>query len=178
MEFLIGTSLDEQNHFLLDWEQTVADTRIHGTTRRQVGTHFLSAERPSLQPLPLERFPCFQEARRIVHRDGHVEVERSFYSVPPEYLARSVWVRWDGRLVRIFNDRLEQIALHVKHERGRFSTQSPHIREAKISGVERGAVWLLGQVSRLGPCSLHWAEAMLQARGVEGVRVLQGLRMQ
>jgi len=168
-------SLDEQNHFLLDWEQTVADTRIHGTTRRQVGTHFLSAERPALQPLPLERFPCFQEARRIVHRDGHVEVERAFYSVPPEYLARSVWVRWDGRLVRIFNDRLEQIALHVKHEPGRFSTQSPHIREAKISGVERGAVWLLGQVRRLGPCSLRWAEAMLQARGVEGVRVLQGL---
>ena len=35
--------------------------------------------------------------------------------------------------------------------------------------------WLLGQVRRLGPCSLRWAEAMLQARGVEGVRVLQGL---
>jgi transposase len=168
-------SLDEQNHFLLDWEQTVADTRIHGTTRRQVGTHFLSAERPALQPLPLERFPCFQEARRIVHRDGHVEVERAFYSVPPEYLARTVWVRWDGRLVRIFNDRLEQIALHVKHGPGRFSTQSPHISAAKISGVERGAVWLLGQVRRLGPSSLRWAEAMLQVRGVEGVRVLQGL---
>jgi transposase len=168
-------TLDEQNHFLLDWEQTVADTRIHGTTRRQVGTHFLTAERPALQPLPLERFPCFQEARRTVHRDGHVEVERAYYSVPPEYLARSVWVRWDGRLVRVFNDRLEQIAMHVKHEPGRFSTQSPHISEAKVTGVERGAVWLLGQVRRLGPCSLRWAGAMLQARGVEGVRVLQGL---
>src|SRR5262249_28628536 len=43
------------------------------------------------------------------------------------------------------------------------------------SGVERGAAWLLGQVSRLGPWSLRWAEAMLRARGVEGVRVLQGL---
>ena len=27
-------SLEEQNRFLLDWELTVADTRIHGTTRR------------------------------------------------------------------------------------------------------------------------------------------------
>lgn len=167
--------LEAQNQFLLDWERTVADTRIHGTTRRQVGTHFTTVERPALQRLPLERFPTFQEARRIVHRDGHVEVERAFYSVPPEYLARSVWVRWDGRLVRVFNDRLEQIALHVRHEPGRFSTQSQHICGVKISGVERGAVWLLGQVRRLGPCSLRWAEAMLQARGVEGVRVLQGL---
>src|SRR5262249_26233230 len=45
----------------------------------------------------------------------------------------------------------------------------------KISGVERGATWLLGQVRRLGPHSLRWAESMLTARGVEGVRVLQGL---
>ena len=75
----------------------------------------------------LERFPCFHEARRIVHRDGHVEVDRAYYSVPPEYLARRVWVRWDARLVRIFNDRLEQIAVHVKHEPGRFSTQPQHI---------------------------------------------------
>jgi transposase len=167
--------LAEQNQFLLDWERTVADTRVHGTTRRQVGSHFLSAERPALQRLPLERFPCFQEARRVVHRDGHVEVERAYYSVPPEYLARRVWARWDSRLVRIFNDRLEQIAVHVKHEPGRFSTQSQHIAGPKISGVERGAAWLLGQVRRLGPHSLRWAEAMIGARGVEGVRVLQGL---
>ncbi len=169
------TSLDEQNRFLLDWEQTVADTRVHGTTRRQVGQHFADVERAALQPLPLERFACFQEARRTVHRDGHVEVERAYYSAPPEYLARRVWVRWDGRLVRLFNDHLEQIAVHVKHEPGRFSTQSQHIAAEKISGVERGAAWLLGQVRRLGPHSLRWAEAMLQARGVEGVRVLQGL---
>jgi transposase len=168
-------SLDEQNRFLLDWERTVADTRIHGTTRRQVGAHFTGVERPALQPLPAERFPCFQEARRTVHRDGHVEVERAYYSVPPEYLARRVWARWDGRLVRIFSDRLEQIAVHVRHEPGRFSTQSQHICGPKISGVERGAAWLLGQVRRLGPHSLRWAEAMITARGVEGVRVLQGL---
>jgi transposase len=168
-------SLEEENRFLLAWEGNVADTRLHGTTRRQVGSHFLAVERPALQPLPLERFPCFQEAQRVVHRDGHVEVDKAYYSVPPEYLARRVWVRWDARLVRIFNDRLEPIAVHVKHEPGRFSTQSQHIAGPKISGVERGAAWLLGQVRRLGPCSLRWAEAMIQARGVEGVRVLQGL---
>jgi transposase len=168
-------SLDEQNHFLLDWEQTVADTRVHGTTRRHVGQHFSAVERAALQPLPLERFACFQEAQRSVNRDGHIEVEHAYYSAPPEYLARRVWVRWDGRLVRLFNDRMEQIAVHVKHAPGRFSTQKQHIAAEKISGVERGAVWLLGQVRRLGPHSLRWAEAMLQARGVEGVRVLQGL---
>jgi hypothetical protein len=157
-----------------DTEKSVADTRIHGTTRQQVGARF-AAERAALQPLPLERFPCFQEARRVVHRDGHIEIGRAYYSVPPEYLSRRVWARWDGRLVRVFNDKWEQIAVHARHEPGRFSTATQHITSRKVSGVERGAAWLLGQVRRLGPHSLRWAEAMIVARGVEGVRVLQGL---
>ena len=71
------TRLEEQNAFLLDWELTVADTRIHGTTRRQVGKHFTDVERAALLPLPLTPFPSFHEGRRTVHRDGHVEVKRA-----------------------------------------------------------------------------------------------------
>ena len=158
-------SLEEQNRFLRDWEQTVADTRVHGTTRRQVGKHFAEVERAALLPLPLEPFPSFREARRTVHRDGHVEVEHAYYSVPPEYLGRRVWVRWDARLVRIFNDRMEQIAVHVRQEPGRFSTQPAHIAAEKISGVERGAAWQLARVRRLGPHSARWAEARGRRRG-------------
>ena len=170
------TSLQEENLFLLDWELAVADTRIHGTTRRQVGRHFADVERGALVPLPLEPFPSYHEDRRMVHRDGHIEVERAYYPVPPEYLARRVWVRWDGRLVRIFNERMQPIAVHIKQEPGRFSTPNQYIASEKISAVERGAAWLLEKVtSRLGPHSTAWAEAMIKARGVEGVRVLQGL---
>jgi transposase len=168
-------SLEEQNRFLRDWELTVADTRVHGTTRRHVGKHFEESERAALLPLPADPFPSFREARRAVHRDGHVEVERAYYSVPPEYLARRVWVRWDARMVRVFNDRMEPVAVHVRHEPGRFSTLPVHIAPEKISGVERGAAWHLARARRLGPQSARWAEAVIETRGVEGVRVLIGL---
>ena len=131
-------SLDEQNRQLAEWESTVADTRIHGTTRQHVGQVFAASERQALLPLPIEGFQFFHEAQRIVNRDGHVEVAKAYYSVPPEYLGRTVWVRWDARLVRVFNQRMEQIAMHVRHERGRFSTQGEHIAPEKISGIERG----------------------------------------
>jgi transposase len=121
------TSLQQQNDHLAHWEAGVADTRIHGTTRRHVGRVFVESERPALCPLPRERFPCFQEAPRKVNRDGHVEVAKAYYSVPPEYLGRSVWARWDARLVRIFNQRFQQIAVHVRHEQGRFSTHAQHL---------------------------------------------------
>jgi transposase len=168
-------SLEEENRHLLDWERTVADQRIHGTIRQQVGRLFAEVERPALRPLPVERFPFFHEAQRRVHRDGHVEVAKAYYSVPPEYLARTVWARWDARTVRVFNTRWEQIAVHVRREPGRFSTHGEHLAAEKISGVERGATWLLNKVRCLGPESSRWAVSVIETRGIEGVRVLQGL---
>jgi transposase len=172
----VFSSIGEENSFLLEWELTVADTRIHGTTRRQVGKHFADVERRALLPLPPDAFPSFHEGRRTVHPDGHVEVKRSYYAVPSEYLGRVLWVRWDARLVRIFNERMKQIAVHVKQEPGGFSSPSEYIAAEKISDVERGAAWLLRKVAgRLGPQSAAWGEAMVKARGVEGTRVLLGL---
>lgn len=167
-------SVAEQNTFLLDWETTVADTRVHGTTRRHVGQAF-AEERPALLPLPAERFPFFHEGERHVHRDGHVEVARAYYSVPPEYLNRTVWARWDGKLVRIFNDRFEQIAMHAQREPGKFGTQEKHIAPEKIWSAERGVASLLNELRRVGPETLRWAEAALATRKIEGVRVVQGL---
>jgi hypothetical protein len=169
------TSLEQENQHLLDWETSVAETRIHGTIRKQVGKLFYEVERGALQRLPPERFPLFHEGKRIVHRDGHVEVAKAYYSVPPEYLGHTLWARWDLRLVRIFNNRMEQIALHVRQEPGRFSTHDQHIAAEKRSSVERGAVWLLGRARLLSENTARWAEAMITARGIEGVRVLQGL---
>jgi transposase len=168
-------SLEEANRHLANWEATVADTRIHGTTRRQVGKVFAEVERAALLPLPLERFALFHEAQRKVNRDGHVEVAKAYYSVPPEYLGRTVWARWDARLVRVFNQRFESIAVHVRHEPGRYSTHAGHIAREKISGLERGVEYLLGKLSPMGPHTQQWAEAMLVARGIQGTRVLLGL---
>ena len=168
------TSVPGVNSFLRHWETTVADTRIHGTTKKQVRAVFEEIERPALRPLPPEPFPLFQEVRRTVHRDGHVEVARSYYSVPPEYLGRQVWVRYDSRLVRIYNDRFEQIAAHARTAPGRFRTDRRHIADAKISAVERGAEYLLQKASRIGPEAEQWAKAMMAERGIEGIRVLQG----
>jgi transposase len=168
-------SLNQQNRHLGEWEAHIADTRIHGTTRRQVGKVFAEVEQAALLALPAGRFPNFCEAQRIVHRDGHVEVAKAYYSVPPEYVGHRVWVRWDGRLVRVFTKRMELIAVHAQHEPGQFSTQWQHIPSRKISWVERGTACLLARASLLGPNVEHWARAMLQARGIQGVRVLLGL---
>lgn len=168
-------SLAEQNQFLAEWEATIADTRIHGTTRKQVGKVFLEVEKPALGPLPPGRFPCFSEAQRIVNRDGHVEVAKAYYSAPPEFLGRTVWARWDGRTVRLFDQNLRQIAIHVQREPGRFATDSKHIVPEKRSGIERGAAWWLNKAGNIGIHAGQWAQSILAERGIHGIRVLMGL---
>jgi hypothetical protein len=168
-------SLGAQNVHLAHWEETVADTRIHGTTRQQVRTHFLTLEKPQLLPLPASLFPVFSEAPRKVHRDGYVEVGKAYYSVPPEYVRRGVWARWDVKIVRLFNDRMEPIAVHVRQEPGRFKTDPAHIHAHKRTLIERGAEWILDRCRLLGQGAGTWAETLYQQRGAESLRVLQGL---
>jgi transposase len=168
-------SMAEQNRHLLQWETQVADRRIHGTTRRQVGAVFEQVEKAALLPLPPGRFELFHEALRHVNRDGHVQVKGAYYSAPPEFLGQDLWARWDGRTVRLFDKRMNQIAVHAQQEPGRFATAAAHIRPEKISRIERGTTWLLGRARRFGPNASAWGAAMLKNRGIEGVRVLMGL---
>jgi transposase len=169
-------SLEKENEFLRYWETSVADTRIHGTTKQQVSKLFETVERAALSALPIERFPFFREREHTVHRDGHVQVDGAYYSVPTEYFRRTVWVRWDSRLVRIFNHQLEEIRVHVKEQtKGRFSTHPADIAPEKISGMERGTEWLLRRARTIGGHADRWAQEVISARGIEGIRAVIGL---
>jgi transposase len=165
-------NLSSHNEFLRHWEKTVADVRIHGTTRKQVSALF-AQEQSALRPLPPDLFPCFKEGRRTVHRDSYVEVDKAYYSVSPEYIGQDVWVRWDGRQVRIFNPRWEQIKLHRHLEPGQFD---------KVLGLGGGQGRLqqqldywLGRADELGlPCG-QWSRQVVERKGPLGLRSVMGL---
>ena len=169
-------SLAEQNAHLAAWERQVADTRLHGTIRQQVMTAF-ALEQPALLPLPESLFPCFEEGPRQVHRDGHVEVAQSYYSAPPEFVRRQLWVRWDLRTVQLLDPRtMGVVRHHLRVEPGRHQTHPSDIPPRKLAAIERGEHLLLQELEAYGEAIHGWAKAMLQARGIAGLRVLIGLR--
>ena len=168
-------SLAAQNAFLTEWERTVADTRLHGTIRQQVGPFFTQAEQPKLKALPAMLFPCFAEAKRTVHRDGHLAYDRAYYSAPPEYVGCEVWVRAETRLVRLYNLRFEAIGVHARAEPGRFATADAHLHSHKRVIIERGADYLCKRCGLLGAQCGAWAEGLMTQRGPLALRVLQGL---
>lgn len=165
-------SLEAQNAFLRHWNRTIARLRIHGTTRRQVWTHFLEVEQPALQALAGEAFPYFASGERTVHTDGHVEVAGAFYPVPLALLGQRLRVRWDAHLVRVFDGD----TLVIVHGRVAAGVFAPRAGEAEASTRQHAYVdRLVGQCARVGPALQQWAEAALAARGVRAIRLIQGV---
>jgi len=166
-------SVAQLNAHLLDWEKNIADMRIHGTTRKQVCALF-DAEKAHLKPLPSGLFPCFREGPRMVHRDSYVEVARAFYEVPAEYIGHSVWVRWDGRMVRVLTSELETIISHPQIEPGRFS-KSLGCQGHPCPSIEESHGYYVKKVAPLGVHVLAWAQGTWETRGPIAIRLLQGL---
>ena len=111
-------SLDEAQAYLDRWEAHWADTRIHGTTKRQVAAMF-AEEQPALGPLPLEPFRYYRFGVRTVHLDGCVEVDAAYYGAPPGWIGRRVDVQWNDLFVRLLDPKTGQLLReHVRAPRG------------------------------------------------------------
>jgi hypothetical protein len=111
-------TLEQAQQHLDHWEERWADTRIHGTTKRQVAAMF-AEERPALLPLPLEPFRYYQYGERTVHLDGCVEIEAAYYGAPPGWIGWRIPVQWDARCVRLLHPRTgELLREHLRQARG------------------------------------------------------------
>ena len=95
-------SLEQAQTYLDRWEERWADTRIHGTTKRQVAVMF-AEEKPALRELPIEPFRYYRYGERTVNLDGCIEVEAAYYGAPPGWLGRKVQAQWDELHVRLLD---------------------------------------------------------------------------
>ena len=110
--------MGEAQAYLDRWEERRADTRIHGTTKRQVAAAF-AEERPALLHLPLEPFRYYQFGQRTVHLDGCVEVKAASYGAPPGWIGRRAQVQWDGRHVSLLDPNTGQLLREcLRQQRG------------------------------------------------------------
>lgn len=164
-------SLAEAQAYLDRWERRWADTRIHGTTKRQVAAMF-AEEKPALQPLPLEPFRYYHYGERTVHLDGCVEVEAAYYSAPPGWISRRVAVQWDGRQVRLLDPKTGQLLReHLRQERGRHRIKD----EDRPKRTPFSTVQLLARAERTGAHIGTLCQALHRLHGEVAIRRIQGL---
>jgi transposase len=164
-------SLEEAQTYLDQWEARWADTRIHGTTKRQVAAMF-TEEKPFLLPLPLEPFRYYQYGERTVHLDGCVEVDAAYYSVPPGWIGKLVNVQWDSLHVRILHPRTHQLLReHVRQERGRHRIR-PEDNPKKTPFT---TAQLLARAARAGSHIGAFCDAIHHHQGEASIRRILGV---
>ena len=130
--FFAGRSfkkLVDLNYELKNW-LTKTSNSIHGTTKEKPSVLFVK-EKTSLKKLPIEEFKTGLLFLRKAHKDCHIILDNNYYSVPYEYVDKTVEIQIIDSLVKI-NLNNVQIALHTKAKgKGNFVTQTSHYPKFK-----------------------------------------------
>lgn len=164
-------SLEEAQRHLDQWNERWADTRIHGTTKRQVAAMF-AEEQPLLQPLPTEPFRIFEYGTRVVHLDGAVEVARAYYGVPQGWIGREVHVRWDARFVRILDPNTGQLLReHLRQLPGHYRAKPEDLSPKRPPEISQ----LLHRARHAGKHVGQLCEQIEQRRHQHGAREILGV---
>ena len=164
-------SLEEAQTYLDHWESRWADTRIHGTTKRQVAAMF-AEEKPTLLPLPVEPFRYYQYGQRRVNLDGCVEVEAAYYGAPPGWIGRRIPVQWDSHHVRLMDPQTGQLLReHLHQARGRHRIQD----QDRPKQTPLTTLQLLTRADRAGAQIGALCRGMHQKDGEAAVRRILGV---
>ena len=165
-------SLEEAQAYLDQWELRWADTRIHGTTKRQVAAMF-AEEKPSLLPLPIEPFRYYQYGERVVHLDGCIEVEAAYLQLATGMdRTKLVKVQWDALHVRILDPRTHQLLReHVRQQRGRHRIRA----EDNPKKTPFSTAQLLAAPPAPDLTSAHSVKPSISHQGEAGIRRILGV---
>jgi transposase len=164
-------TLDAAQAYLDRWEARWADTRIHGTTKRQVAAMF-AEERPALLPLLVEPFRYYRFGTRSVHLDGCVEVDRAYYAPPPGWIGRAVAVQWDDRHVRLLDPTTGQLLReHRRQSPGRHAI----LPADQPTRTPPTTLTLLARATRAGTHIGPLCAAIHDRDGARGVRRILGV---
>jgi hypothetical protein len=165
-------SIEEQNTYLMHWEEKWAAPRIHGRAKRQVEEMY-QAERPHLQALPLAPFQYFTEGTRTVGDDTTIQVDGSWYAAGPARIATEVLVRLYATELEIRD--LASLKLLRRHPRA-YRKGELHLPEAeRVFNPSRQTHWLLDLAHGIGPKTHGLCVALFEQRGREAQKTMWGI---
>ena len=163
--FLAGqmfADLQALNERARQWVIEVAGQRQHGTTREAPLARFHQTEKAVLTSLPDKTFDPLVAYRCKVHRDCHVVVEGSYYSVPYRWIGKTVDVYTGPRIVEIYAG-TELIATHLAAGRkGERQTRMEHYPESKRAYLENPPERCRERATQVGPACAQVVDTCLK----------------
>jgi transposase len=156
------TTITQANQDVLDWCNTTAGLRIHGTTKEQPLIRFQETEQTRLQPLPETRYDMAVWKKVKVHRDCYVEFDKAYYSVPHRLITQEVWVCGGVQQVRIYTIKQKLVSTHDRAQSpGERMTHLDHLPPEKVPGLTLNREECVEKAAEIGPMTLQVVHALL-----------------
>lgn len=167
--------LAEANRAAKVWIMEVAGVRDHGTTHVPPLQRFREEEQAVLLPLPEEPF-SLREVRGVrLHRDCHVQIDRSWYSAPFRHVGRKLDAYVYEHTVQLY-DGVTLLVTHPRARRpGERHTKLEHYPQEKSSYLIHTREYCQAQAGRIGPHCGQVVEQLLEERPLDRLRSVQGL---
>jgi len=118
---------------LTDWLDTVANVRIHGTTKRRPVDLFDEIEKAALQPLPAGPHECVVTSSVMANNRFRIMVDTNRYSVPSRYASQRLTLQRYADRIAIYAPAGPLIADHPRSY-GRYQDVADpgHERELRL----------------------------------------------
>ena len=165
-------TIEQQNQWLMHWEENWASKRVHGRTKRQVEEMF-QEEKSHLMELPIIQFGYFSQVVRTVQDDGLIQVDDCFYAALPAPLHSKVIVRIYEFEIEIIDRRtLEVIRRHPKSPRKGMVLMD---EKDRIFNPSRQTRYLFARAAEIGPHTKNLCKTLFTEEGRPGQRRMRGI---
>jgi hypothetical protein len=175
--FAINASITiaEANYQIKQWLINEYGQRKHGTTQLKPYEFFKEVEVPCLLPLPEQEYEISEWKQAKVHPDCFVQVNKKSYSVPYQYVGKTLFVKVKSRIVEIYyNEELIKQHLIPKNNRQTDYDDFPENIQKALDG--NLPAYLLREAERISGKNLRdLVEKILTPHAFINLRRAQGI---
>jgi len=168
------TSFEEINRQSTQWCLRVAGMREHGTTYQPPLNLFRLAEEKTLRPLPVLPFEIATWHQAKVALDCHIQVSCTLYSIPYQYVGKTVDVKLGSKTIEIYLDS-NLIKTHYRGSKGKRVTDWNDYPPEKAAFFQRTPEWYRHKADTIGPATRETIDSLLKLHAFHYLRQCQGI---
>jgi transposase len=131
------------------------------SSRREL---FETLERPSLKPLPAERYRYIDFRQPTVNIDYHVDVDKHYYSVPYQLIGKKVEAFLSADTVDIFHSNRRIVTHQRSFQKGNYTPLTEHMPKSHQKHLEWTPSRIIHWAEQTGPATARLVETILSTK--------------
>ena len=163
-------NLDELNQYALKWSSEISCNDICSSTGRKPIDLFNQEDLPEMLQLPSTSFdiPVWTEAK--VHLDHHYTVDGNFYSVPTNYIGKTLQIRIGIKTINAYENH-QLVKSHIRHYgKGHWVTDENDYPKYIAKYLAEDSTYCLDEAKKIGESTFELMKVILKNKTKGSIR--------